>query len=104
MNTNSDPSTSSTSLPKTNTEHNGGLSGKAKTGAIVGGVVGGVAVLVFLVWLIVCIRKRRSARVNETVSKDPVLDSPQTQMQEPVVNAFQGLITKPEHRTVENEN
>ncbi|CZR52814.1 uncharacterized protein PAC_02691 [Phialocephala subalpina] len=96
-------SSSSNASSTANAGNNSGLSGKAKIGAIAGGAVGGVAVITFLAFLILCLRRRRRntpAAVTTTQNETP--DSTPPQMQEPA-NVYQGLISRSNHRNVENE-
>ncbi|KAF8851720.1 hypothetical protein BDZ45DRAFT_730705 [Acephala macrosclerotiorum] len=97
-------STSSTSSSTANVGNDNGLSGKAKTGAIAGGAVGGVALIMLITLLILCLRRRhpRDSPAAVTTTRSTTPDTTPTQMQEPA-NVYQGLISRPNQRNVENE-
>jgi hypothetical protein len=102
--TTSSPTGSSTAAPINNSS---GLSKKALVGVIVGPTIGGLALLVIIIWVtLYAIRRRRNARqipITHRRSSSPFVQQMETQQYEEPQNFNRGLNTTPGFRLEHGE-
>jgi predicted lipid-binding transport protein (Tim44 family) len=101
--TTSSPTGSSTAAPSNNSS---GLSKKALVGVIVGPIIGGLAFLLIITWVILYIRRRRNVSqvpITHRRSSSPFVQQMATQQYEEPQNFNRGLNTTPGFRLEHGE-